>query len=282
MAPSTCGTFLRAFTFGHVRQLDAWSGSSRSVTRRGPPGRGPAPRRDRRHRLDDLRDVNGYQKQAATFGYTKRARLPPAAGHPGGERRGPPRAVPQGVGEHRAGRRAVRPRGHRPGPPGRRQQVRAADPGRRRVLVLQARGQEPAVTTTLRLLDHRAAGAQAVRSRDRRHRRRRLAAQIDYTDRRRHAGRRSQPTATTTVSWCAAPASSAPQPETVRQLAPPRVHHRWDRQRGRTRRHPPRSRRRTNFAIRDLKERRRAHPLPLGALPRQRRLGRARHPSPTT
>jgi hypothetical protein len=25
MAPSTCGTFLRAFTFGHVRQLDAWS-----------------------------------------------------------------------------------------------------------------------------------------------------------------------------------------------------------------------------------------------------------------
>lgn len=25
MAPSTCGTFLGTFTFGHVRQLDAWS-----------------------------------------------------------------------------------------------------------------------------------------------------------------------------------------------------------------------------------------------------------------
>jgi len=35
-APSTRGTFLRAFTFGHVRQLDALLG--RSLSARGRPG----------------------------------------------------------------------------------------------------------------------------------------------------------------------------------------------------------------------------------------------------
>ena len=49
-APSTLGTFLRAFTFGHVRQLDALLGEALSA-----PGRpAPAPARaagDRRRQL---------------------------------------------------------------------------------------------------------------------------------------------------------------------------------------------------------------------------------------
>jgi hypothetical protein len=71
-APSTLGSFLRAFTFGHVRQLDAVA--SRFLTgleRRAPllpeGGRG-------RHVLVDVDDtiieVHGYAKQGAGFGYT--------------------------------------------------------------------------------------------------------------------------------------------------------------------------------------------------------------------
>jgi hypothetical protein len=68
-APSTLGTFLRAFTFGHVRQLDrvltealrcAWTA-----------GAGPG---DRRLVVDVdsfIGEVHGYAKQGAAFGYTK-------------------------------------------------------------------------------------------------------------------------------------------------------------------------------------------------------------------
>jgi hypothetical protein len=38
-APSTLGTFLRAFTFGHVRQLDALLGRLLSAPGRRAPGR---------------------------------------------------------------------------------------------------------------------------------------------------------------------------------------------------------------------------------------------------
>ena len=70
MAPSTLGTFLRAFTFGHVRQLDrvldqtlgrAWGFGA-------GPGEGPL--------VVDVDsfvgEVSGHQKQGASFGYTKK------------------------------------------------------------------------------------------------------------------------------------------------------------------------------------------------------------------
>jgi hypothetical protein len=69
-APSTLGSFLRAFTFGHVRQLDAVA--SRFLTglaARAPllPGGGPV--------LVDVDDtiveVHGYAKQGAGFGYSR-------------------------------------------------------------------------------------------------------------------------------------------------------------------------------------------------------------------
>jgi Transposase DDE domain group 1 len=68
MAPSTLGTFLRAFTFGHVRQLDrvldvaltrAWAAGA-------GPGDGPL--------VIDIDsfvgEVYGYQKDGAAYGYT--------------------------------------------------------------------------------------------------------------------------------------------------------------------------------------------------------------------
>ena len=70
-APSTLGSFLRAFTFGHVRQLDAsasrWVRNLAAVT---PIMAG----------IDDLalvdiddtiKEVHGHQKQGAGFGYSK-------------------------------------------------------------------------------------------------------------------------------------------------------------------------------------------------------------------
>jgi hypothetical protein len=69
-APSTLGTFLRAFTFGHVRQLDALLG--RALERAWKAGAGPG---DGRLVIDVdsfLGEVCGALKQGAAYGYTKR------------------------------------------------------------------------------------------------------------------------------------------------------------------------------------------------------------------
>jgi hypothetical protein len=70
MAPSTLGTFLRAFTFGHVRQLDrvldvalarAWQAGA-------GPGDGPLV-----IDIDSfIGEVHSEQKQGASYGYTKK------------------------------------------------------------------------------------------------------------------------------------------------------------------------------------------------------------------
>src|SRR3954463_5441163 len=68
-APSTLGTFLRAFTFGHVRQLDALLGHV--IERSWQAGAGPG---DGRLIVDVdsfVGEVCGYQKQGAGYGYTK-------------------------------------------------------------------------------------------------------------------------------------------------------------------------------------------------------------------
>jgi hypothetical protein len=68
-APSTLGTFLRAFTFGHVRQLDRVL--DQALARAWRAGAGPGERL-----VIDVDsfvgEVHGYQKQGAGFGYTKR------------------------------------------------------------------------------------------------------------------------------------------------------------------------------------------------------------------
>jgi DDE family transposase len=68
-APSTLGTFLRAFTFGHVRQLDRLLGES--LTRAWRAGAGPG---DGRLVIDVdsfVGEVCGYLKQGAAYGYTR-------------------------------------------------------------------------------------------------------------------------------------------------------------------------------------------------------------------
>ena len=70
MAPSTCGTFLRSFTFGHVRQLDAWSEFALSAA--WAAGAGPGSAAMTIDIDSTICETYGYKKQAATFGYTKR------------------------------------------------------------------------------------------------------------------------------------------------------------------------------------------------------------------
>jgi hypothetical protein len=70
-APSTLGTFLRSFTFGHVRQLDSVAAAFlTALARRTPllPGADQVTFLD----LDDtMRETHGYAKQGADYGYTK-------------------------------------------------------------------------------------------------------------------------------------------------------------------------------------------------------------------
>jgi hypothetical protein len=76
-APSTLGTFLRAFTFGHVRQLDhvldvaltrAWAAGA-------DPGDGPLA-----IDIDSfIGEVHGEQKQGASCGYTRQVGYHPIA-----------------------------------------------------------------------------------------------------------------------------------------------------------------------------------------------------------
>ena len=69
MAPSTLGTFLRRFTFGHVRQLDQVS--ELLMTRAWSLGAGPG---DEPMTIDidsTICEVYGKQKQGASYGYTK-------------------------------------------------------------------------------------------------------------------------------------------------------------------------------------------------------------------
>src|SRR4051794_18030287 len=68
-APSTLGTFLRAFTFGHVRQLDALLGQA--LERAWQAGAGPGSARLAVDVDSFVGQVCGRLKQGAAYGYTK-------------------------------------------------------------------------------------------------------------------------------------------------------------------------------------------------------------------
>ncbi len=69
MAPSTLGTFLRSFTFGHVRQLDRLAEAA--LTRAWAAGAGPG-RAPMTIDLDStICEVHGHQKGGAAYGYTR-------------------------------------------------------------------------------------------------------------------------------------------------------------------------------------------------------------------
>jgi len=70
MAPSTLGTFLRSFTFGHVRQLD--SAFETILARAWAAGAGPGSEPLTIDLDSTVVEVAGRAKQGASFGYTKR------------------------------------------------------------------------------------------------------------------------------------------------------------------------------------------------------------------
>jgi Transposase DDE domain group 1 len=70
MAPSTLGTFLRSFTFGHVRQLDR--AFEAIVARAWAAGAGPGLEPLTIDLDSTIVEVAGHAKQGAGFGYTKR------------------------------------------------------------------------------------------------------------------------------------------------------------------------------------------------------------------
>jgi Transposase DDE domain group 1 len=69
MAPSTLGTFLRAFTFGHVRQLDAVI--AETIRRAWSLGAGPGSTAMTIDLDSTICEVYGKQKHGAAYGYTK-------------------------------------------------------------------------------------------------------------------------------------------------------------------------------------------------------------------
>ena len=70
MAPSTLGTFLRSFTFGHVRQLDRVLGLL--LRRAWAAGAGPGAERLVIDVDSFIGEVHGHAKQGAGYGYTHR------------------------------------------------------------------------------------------------------------------------------------------------------------------------------------------------------------------
>ena len=69
LAPSTIGTFLRSFTFGHARQLDAVSGQA--LQRAWQAGAGPDAAPLTIDVDSTICEVYGVNKQGAEFGHTK-------------------------------------------------------------------------------------------------------------------------------------------------------------------------------------------------------------------
>jgi Transposase DDE domain group 1 len=69
MAPSTLGTFLRAFTFGHIRQLDAVI--AETIRRAWRLGVGPGSSPMTVDVDSTVCEVHGKQKHGAAYGYTK-------------------------------------------------------------------------------------------------------------------------------------------------------------------------------------------------------------------
>jgi hypothetical protein len=158
-AASTLGTFLRAFTFGHVRQLDRVL--AETLKRAWTAGAGPGEERLTIDVDSFVGEVHGYDKQGAAFGYTrKRGYHPPR--QPRGERRGAAPAPAQVVSEHAARDPAFHRRADRARQPGRRQR-READA--RRLGILKRQGVRQARAGRLDVLDRCADGQARPRRR---------------------------------------------------------------------------------------------------------------------
>ena len=81
MAPSTLGTFLRAFTFGHVRQLDKVI--AETIRRAWAAGAGPGAAAMTIDMDSTICEVYGKNKQGAAYGYTHVLGYHPLLADPG-------------------------------------------------------------------------------------------------------------------------------------------------------------------------------------------------------
>ena len=104
-APSTLGTFLRAFTFGHVRQLDALLGQA--IERAWKAGAGPGDGR----LVIDVEQLRRRGLRLPEAGRRLRLhpnlRLPPDPRHAGRHARGAAHPPQEGIGEHPEGDQAL-------------------------------------------------------------------------------------------------------------------------------------------------------------------------------
>ena len=101
MAPSTIGTFLRAFTFGHVRQLDRVLDVA--LARAWAAGAGPGDGMPLVIDIDSfIGEVHSDRKQGASYGYTRKLGYHPDPRGPFRYRRGAAHPQPQRRGEHAA------------------------------------------------------------------------------------------------------------------------------------------------------------------------------------
>ena len=134
MAPSTFGTFLRSFTFGHCRQMEAVIGHA--FERAWAAGAGPG---DEALVIDidsTICEVDGNPKQGAEFGYTHVLGYHPLLATRADTGEVLHARMRKGSANTQRGRGPVRRRAGRPCPP-RRRRRRADRPGRFRVLVEQ-------------------------------------------------------------------------------------------------------------------------------------------------
>jgi hypothetical protein len=115
MAPSTLGTFLRSFTFGHVRQLDRLA--EQLLMRAWAAGAGPG---DGPITIDldaTVCEVHGYHKQGAAYGYTRTLGYHPLLASRADTGEVLPRPPAHRAGQHRPRSGPVRRRAGRTGAP---------------------------------------------------------------------------------------------------------------------------------------------------------------------
>ena len=211
MAPSTVGSFLRTFTFGHVRQLEAVL--SRTLGARLGAGRGP--RQGAAGGRSGLHDLRGPRqtKTRRRVRLHQRARLSPAARRTRRHRRGARRPHAQRVRGVLARRGALRRRARRE--PATRRGCRA-DHGARRLGILVMEADRPPRRPRLQVVDHRHPHTRCSRSdpSDPRHRvgRHRLTPKTatPKSPRRPMHHRPRQSRSAPFASSCAAPASPTP------------------------------------------------------------------------
>src|SRR5580765_2572315 len=163
MAPSTLGTFLRSFTFGHVRQLDR--AFELIVGRAWAAGAGPGAEPLTIDLDSTIVGVAGRGKQGASFGYTKRRGYHPILATCSDRGEVTARAPAQGIGAEPARRGAVRPRARCARASSRRERPVARP---RRLRLLEQQDNRGARAAGRALLDRRQP-ARGCASRDRAH-----------------------------------------------------------------------------------------------------------------